>query len=86
MDVLYDTMSDWTVIDQEYDPDRSATASPWLDDEYNIYNDVTVGPNFYSGPIFNESMCLIRRHEINNLCVRQAPMVLAPIGDDLNGY
>jgi len=86
MDVLYDTMSDWTVIDQDYDPDQSDTASPWLDDDFNIYNDVVVGSQFYSGPIFNESMCLIRGEDSTNLCVSDSPMVLAPIGDDLNGY
>lgn len=89
MDVLYDTMSDWTVIDQDYDPDRSSTAVPWLDDDYNIYNDVQVGSQVYSGPIFNETMCLIRGDDDaseNRLCVQSSPMVLAPIGDDLNGY
>jgi hypothetical protein len=45
MDVLYDTMSDWTVIDQDYDPDQSTAAKPWLDDDYNIYNDVVVDPS-----------------------------------------
>jgi hypothetical protein len=86
MDVLYDTMSDWTVIDQDYDPDQSTAAKPWLDDDYNIYNDVVVGSQSYSGPIFNESMCLIRGDDNSELCVQQSPMVLAPLGDDLNGY
>jgi len=90
MDVLYDTMSDWTVLDQDYDPDQSTTATAWMDDDYNIYNDVLVGPQSYSGPIFNETMCLIRKGGADNfdtkLCVEKSPMVLAPIGDDLNGY
>jgi len=61
-----------------------------MDDDYNIYNDVLVGPQSYSGPIFNETMCLIRKGGADNfdtkLCVEKSPMVLAPIGDDLNGY
>ena len=90
MDVLYDTMSDWTVITDDYDPDRSETAKPWLDGDYNVYNDIYVGTNLYSGPIFNETMCLIRGHkdsvEGNRLCVRNSPIVLAPIGNELYGY
>ena len=88
MDVLYDTMSDWTVITDEYDPDQSATATPWLDEDYNVYNDVVVGTQLYSGPIFNETMCLIRGEAggQNRLCVKNSPIVLTPFGDDLGGY
>lgn len=59
-----------------------------MDGDTNIFNDVNVGDQVYSGPIFNETMCLIRSKDRTSgrLCVPRAPMVLAPIGDDLDGY
>lgn len=91
MNVLYDTMSDWTVLSDDYEIQNSKTAVPWIAEEDGemIYNDVPIGPDYYSGPMYNETMCLHRGGKLlgeNHLCVRQYPFILADVGDGFYSY
>jgi len=45
MSVLYDTMSDWTVLSDDYEVRTSKTSTPWVyeDDGTPIINDMALG-------------------------------------------
>ena len=89
MSVLYDTMSDWTVLSDEYDVKSSETSKPWIydDDGSPIYNDMRLGSKVFSGPMFNETMCLIKEEDgQERLCVQQYPFISSYANEGFYSY
>lgn len=89
MSVLYDTMSDWTVLSDDYEVQSSQTSDAWLyeDDGSPIVNDVPLGSMVFSGPMYNETMCLIKHEDgETRLCVEKYPFISARANDGFYSY
>lgn len=91
--VSFDTMSDWTVVDNDFDVMSSDSSKLWeLPDGEVVKRTVDLGPGMkLEGPVYNESMCLIHTGEPGDsgsarLCVKDLPFVLASIDNDENSY
>ena len=51
-------MSDWSVVSDEFE---STSNKAWEEDGQEVYDEVDLGPLYFSGPIYEDSLCLIKR-------------------------
>lgn len=89
--VCYDTMSDWTVVSDNFDVLISGSQKPVYSEDGN---QVTAAVEFgqrLEGPVYADRMCLISSGEpgdssSSRLCVNDNKFILAPILSDENTY
>jgi hypothetical protein len=55
-------MSDWSVVSDDFVPRKSKSSKAWVweDDGTPIINDIYMGSELTTGPIINDTVCLIK--------------------------